>query len=74
MTLYEWLEQEGRQRKWLARKIGVSRSTISHWISGARRPSAQHRQQLEALVGQSLTGYGGANVACDMGQLKEAAR
>lgn len=51
MTLKEWLRTEERSGAWLARQMGVSRQTVSGWVSGAFAPGCGHLAKLEELTG-----------------------
>lgn len=45
-----WLEEEGRKKSWLAREVGVSRTTISYWLQGKAFPHAKHIRKLLQIV------------------------
>lgn len=50
MQLIEWLEQNERSAAWLARRLEVSRETVSAWLSGEYSPSAARAQQIEEIT------------------------
>jgi transcriptional regulator with XRE-family HTH domain len=47
--LGEILDKEGRSQTWLARQIGVSRSTISQYVNGLHVPDDKRGPIAEAL-------------------------
>jgi transcriptional regulator with XRE-family HTH domain len=46
--------QEGFSQHDVARKLGISQSTLSLWESGHRSPSEERREALAALYGRTL--------------------
>jgi plasmid maintenance system antidote protein VapI len=47
----EWLASEGRKKGWLAKQIGVDRTTLSQWLAGSYRPGEASRIKLQQLCG-----------------------
>lgn len=45
-----WLAEEGRQRSWLARKLGIDASLVSRWATGDRVPRLEWRQRIEEIT------------------------
>ena len=50
MELTEWLERNERSAAWLARRLEVSRETVSAWLAGEYSPSAVRAQQIEEIT------------------------
>jgi transcriptional regulator with XRE-family HTH domain len=49
--LKTWLAREGRSAAWLASQLGMSRSVVSYWLTGARTPEHWTRERIEAVTG-----------------------
>lgn len=49
-----WLDAEGRKASWVAGRLGVDESAVSHWLAGRRRPEQPAREALEALSGGAV--------------------
>lgn len=47
-----WRQGQGRSRKWLAEKVGVSQKTVESWEYGTRNPSGPAVLLLETLINQ----------------------
>lgn len=47
--LAAWLDESGRKASWVADRLGVDPSLLSHWLAGRRVPSADHAAALSAL-------------------------
>lgn len=45
------LGAQGRSQKWLAGRIGVSETTVSRWIAGHQKPSAENVQAVAEALG-----------------------
>ena len=52
--LIEWLERNERSAAWLARRLDVSRETVSAWLSGEFSPSAARAAQIEEITGGAV--------------------
>lgn len=50
MRLGEWLDKNERSAAWLARRLEVSRETVSAWLSGEYSPSMARAQQIEEVT------------------------
>ena len=48
--LIRWLEQNERSAAWLARRLDVTRETVSSWIRGEYSPSMARAQQIEEVT------------------------
>lgn len=48
-ALLAWLDESGRKSSWVADRLGVDASLISHWLGARRVPSAEQAAALEAL-------------------------
>ena len=44
-----WLEREGRKFVWLAGRLGVDATLVSHWLAGRRAPSPDQAKAIEVL-------------------------
>lgn len=45
-----------KNKKWLAAKVGVSKSYLSHWLLHRKNPNADNRRKLmNALKGKGVT-------------------
>lgn len=55
MWLKAWLIREGRKQAWLAEKLDVSASLISHWLAGRRVPSQEQQEALMVLTRGAVT-------------------
>ena len=53
-----WLDAEGRKKIWLAKQVGVDRTTLSQWLSGAYRPSEDSRVKIHAICGVHPDAWG----------------
>ncbi|MBM5812990.1 MAG: helix-turn-helix transcriptional regulator [Gammaproteobacteria bacterium] len=47
--LRAWLDESGRKSAWLADRLGVDASLVSHWTAGRRVPSVEQAGALAAL-------------------------
>jgi ribosome-binding protein aMBF1 (putative translation factor) len=47
----DYLLNEERSASWLARKCGVSASTVTRWLSGDVKPTIEARRNLENVTG-----------------------
>ena len=50
MELTDWLERNERSAAWLARRLDVSRETVSAWLAGKYSPSVARAQQIEEIT------------------------
>ncbi len=50
MRLKEVIEDKGLKQCWIARKLGVSRQTVSNWIRGETRPRDKDKLRLAKLL------------------------
>ena len=50
MMLKELLKSKGVKQKWLAKKIGVSEVTLSHWVKGKSHPSKNNLKKLGEVL------------------------
>ena len=48
--LKELLKSKGVKQKWLAKKIGVSEVTLSHWVKGKSHPSKNNLEKLSEVL------------------------
>lgn len=48
--LIEWLMRNERSAAWLARRLEVSRETVSAWLAGEYSPSMARAQQIEEVT------------------------
>jgi len=55
-----WLAAEGRKKMWLARQVGVDRTTLSQWLAGAYRPGEESRTKLHQICGVHPEAWGRA--------------
>lgn len=62
--LRAWLQRNGRTAAWLARELGMARSSVSLWLSGDRVPEGWTRDRIALLTG----------VAADAWETAEARR
>lgn len=46
-----WLESEGRRSNWVASKVGVSKTTLTHWTRGDHLPRQDQLVALADLIG-----------------------
>jgi hypothetical protein len=44
-----WLDESGRKAVWVADRLGVDPSLVSHWLAGRRSPSTEQAAALQAL-------------------------
>ena len=44
-----WLELEGRKSVWLAARLGVDATLVSHWLAGRRQPAPDQAEAIERL-------------------------
>lgn len=44
------MADEGRQRSWLAKKLGIDSSLISRWATGSRVPRINWRERIEEVT------------------------
>jgi plasmid maintenance system antidote protein VapI len=56
--LRDALSADDRTPSWLARKIGVSPSTVTRWINASMRPSEGQRGDLQAMFGIAPDDWG----------------
>lgn len=56
MRLSDWLEKNERSASWLARKVGVSRQTVSVWLAGGCMPSLERAMRIEKITGGNVKG------------------
>lgn len=49
-----WLEREERQKTWLARKLGVSRTQVYKWADGENIPGGETLEKLAELTGLAV--------------------
>lgn len=54
MTLQAWLAEQERSGAWLARKLGVTSSSVHHYLHGSGYPSLPVLAQIEALTGDRV--------------------
>lgn len=54
LALRSWLDAEGRKASWVACRLGVDESAVSHWLAGRRRPEQSAREALELLSGGAV--------------------
>ena len=50
--LRTWARAEYGRPALLARKLGVSRQLVSHWITGRRTPTLHHGLAIQAFLAQ----------------------
>lgn len=58
--LNELLKEKGKNQAWLARKLSISPSSISYWLSGQKMPSRENVRLLAQVLGCSpsyILGY-----------------
>ena len=67
MRLSTWLTKQGQTPDWLASQIGVDRSTITRYLSGARRPAWDIMPRIMEITGNDVT----ANDFIDLGPGKD---
>jgi DNA-binding MarR family transcriptional regulator len=48
------LEETGQNRRWLARCVGVSKTTVALWVRGQLMPNETHLRKLRHLLGISF--------------------
>lgn len=53
-ALTAWLDREERGKSWLARKLGVNRSTVWRWERGDCLPDTAARAMVETLTGGAV--------------------
>jgi DNA-binding XRE family transcriptional regulator len=46
-----FLSVNGRKKAWLAKQVGVDRTTLSQWLSGAYRPGEPSRIKMHQICG-----------------------
>jgi len=44
-----WLQAEGRRAGWLAERLGVHPSLLSHWLAGRRPIPVEQARRIEAM-------------------------
>lgn len=49
------LQRIGENQRWLAAKLEVSHVSVSNWLSGKRRPSAQNMEAVARAFGRSAS-------------------
>lgn len=47
--LRQWLASEGRKAIWLADRLGVDQTLVSHWLAGRRVPPYEMAEAIEIL-------------------------
>lgn len=47
--LRQWLATEGRKAIWLADRLGVDQTLVSHWLAGRRVPPYEMAEAIEVL-------------------------
>jgi hypothetical protein len=57
-----WLELEGRKSVWLAARLGVDATLVSHWLAGRRQPPPAAAAAIEGLSNGLV---GGATWSCE---------
>jgi transcriptional regulator with XRE-family HTH domain len=55
--LKTWLEKNGRSAAWLAKRLGMSRSVVSYWLTGSRTPEMWTRERIESVTGVPASGW-----------------
>lgn len=55
--LYEAIRKMDMRPKELAYMIGVHPSAVSHWVSGARRPSYEQAVKIKRITGVEMDYY-----------------
>ena len=63
MGLAGIIEEQGRKPSWIARKLGVSPSTVTLWHQGKREIPAARVKQLAELLGVSQEAVRGEPLA-----------
>jgi len=48
--LRQYIEEEGRKKKAVARQLGVSRITLSGWLAGRSYPQPKHIQKIVTTI------------------------
>lgn len=51
-----WLLTEGRKSTWLADRLGVDQTLVSHWLAGRRVPSPDLAEAIEVLSDKFVLG------------------
>lgn len=52
--LKELIQSKGFKQRFLASKLGVSEVTMSNWVSGKARPTAEHAEKLAEILNVSV--------------------
>lgn len=50
MTLQDWLKEQERSGAWLSRQLGITASSVHHYLQGSGYPSLPVLAQIEALT------------------------
>lgn len=53
-----WLSAEGRKKEWLAKQLGVHRTTLSQWLGGTYRPEETKRLKIQEICGVAPDAWG----------------
>lgn len=53
-TFNEWLQNNGKTKKWLAEEMGVDRTLISKILTGERPLTPQRMTQMAEIIGINL--------------------
>ena len=54
MTLQAWLAEQERSGAWLARKLGITASSVHHYVRGSGYPSLPVLREIEILTGDRV--------------------
>lgn len=50
------INRRNKDKKWLAKRIGVSQAYLSHWLTHRKNPSPQNRERISnCLNGRGVT-------------------
>lgn len=52
--LQKLIDESGYRKDYIAKRIGVCKSQISHWISGRRKPNKNNIEKLAIILNCSV--------------------
>lgn len=55
MKLREYLKEDRRTSTWFSQQLGVTKSTLSKWVTGKRKPSRPYIYMIEQKTDGQVT-------------------